>query len=255
MFEGNANITFLGGDWGNYGGADEEDSSMGTTGNDGPRETCPGDSGPQPQTNILFDGVTWHDVFYSTSLDGCTGGPGSCVEWGVSHPDCFEINGYVDGVTIQNSTFYHCGNTMLSLFTDQGNVDNVIARHNVFRDMAPTSYYGVQWVDTAAHTCNDNKFLDNTYMPNAPTAWKVNAPPRFECVTSSGSTGHPRRREHVPGGAALERLRHGHRGALPHGLAGQHLPVRQLLLSTRPPRFSPGSTLFEGPVVAAAQGG
>ena len=141
---------------------------MGTTGGDGPLETCPGDSAPRPQTNILFDGVTFHDVFYSTDLTGCSGDAGGCLEWGASHPDCFEINGYVDGVTIQNSTFYHCGNTMLSLYTDQGDINNVTAQNNTFRDMAPTSYYGIQWVDTAAHTCNNDKFINNTYMPNAP---------------------------------------------------------------------------------------
>ncbi len=188
MFEGNAHITFQGGDWGNYGGANEEDSTMGTTGGSGPTETCPGDSGPQPQTNILFDGVTWHDVLYMNNLAGCTGPQGSCVEWGASHPDCFEINGYVDGVTIQNSTFYHCGNTMLSLYTDQGDIDNVTAQHNVFRDMAPTSYYGIQWVDNAGHKCNSDQFLNNTFTPNAPTAWNPNTPPRFECATSSTGT-------------------------------------------------------------------
>ena len=189
MFEGNANITFQGGDWGNYSGANEEDSSLGTTGGDGPLETCPGDSSPLPQTNILFDGVTFHDVFYSTDLTGCTGDAGGCIEWGDSHPDCLEINGYVDGVTIQNSTFYHCGNTMLSLYTDQGDIDNVTAQNNTFRDMAPTSYYGIQWVDTAAHTCNNDKFINNTYTPNAPNAWNENTPPRFECVTTNQDTG------------------------------------------------------------------
>jgi hypothetical protein len=75
---------------------------------------------------------------------------------------------------------------MLSLYTDQGDIKNVVARNNTFRDMAPSSYYGVQWVDTTAgFTCSSNKFLDNTYTPNAPNAWTPNAPPRFECAAPS----------------------------------------------------------------------
>jgi chitodextrinase len=182
MFEGNTNVTFRGGDWGGYGSPDEEDSTMGTTGGSGPLITCPGDAAPQPQHNILFDGVTWHDVFWNVACTTLN----TCAAWGSSHPDCFEINGYVDGVTVQNSTFYHCGNTMLSLFTDQGNVDNVVVRNNTFRDMAPTSNWGIQWTDTSAFTCSGNKFLNNSYMPNAPTAWIPNTPPRFECNLAPG---------------------------------------------------------------------
>jgi chitodextrinase len=186
MFEGNANVTFQGGDWGNYSGAGEEDSTMGTTGAYGPAETCPGDSSPQPQRNIVFNGVTWHDVFWISSCTVVNGG--QCSEWGGSHPDCFEINGYVDGVTIENSTFYHCGNTMLSLYTDQGNIDNVVAQNNTFRDNAPWSYYGIQWVTTANFTCSGDKFVNNTYTPNAPNGWFANTPPRFECASGGTPT-------------------------------------------------------------------
>jgi hypothetical protein len=182
MFEGNANITFKGGDWGGYANPDEEDSTMGTSGGTGPEETCPGDSAPRPQRNIVFDGLTWHDVFWNVACDAV----GSCAAWGDSHPDCFEINGYVDGVTIENSTFYHCGNTMLSLYTDQGQVDHVVVRNNVFRDMAPTSYWGIQWTDTGPFTCSGDKFLNNVYIPNAPGAWQSNTPPRFDCNLAPG---------------------------------------------------------------------
>ena len=50
-----------------------------------------------------------------------------------------------------------------------------------FRDMAPTSNWGIQWTDTGPYTCSGDKFLNNTYTPNAPTAWQANTPPRFEC--------------------------------------------------------------------------
>jgi hypothetical protein len=160
---------------------------------------CNGTTAP-PAHNVMFDGVTFHDVFWNAScIDSaapcadpfgitCTSGIGTCSDgWGGSHPDCLEINGYVDGVTIKNSTFEHCGNTMLSLYTDQGNIDNVVVQSNTFRDMAPTSFYGMQWTDTSAtFTCSGNKFLNNTYTPNAPTAWQPNPPARFECNLKAG---------------------------------------------------------------------
>ena len=186
MFEGNANVTFQGGDWGGYSSPGEEDSTMGTTGAYGPARTCPGDSGPKPQSNIVFDGVTWHDVFYLSSCTFVNGG--QCSEWGGAHPDCFEINGYVDGVTVKNSTFSHCGNTMLSLYTDQGQINNVVVDHNTFTNMSDDTYFGIQWVTTANFTCSGNQFTNNTYTPNAPGAWIPNAPPRFECKTGAVPT-------------------------------------------------------------------
>jgi hypothetical protein len=186
MFEGNADFTFKGGDWGGYSSPGEEDSTMGTTGAYGPQRTCPGDSSPQPQKNILFDGVTFHDVFWISSCTVVNGG--QCSQWGGSHPDCFEINGYVDGVTIVNSTFFHCGNTMLSLYTDQGDIDNVIVRNSTFRDNAPWSWYGIQWVTTANFDCSGDQFVNNTYTPNAPNAWYANTPPRFACKAASANS-------------------------------------------------------------------
>ena len=186
MFEGNADFTFKGGDWGGYSSPGEEDSTMGTTGAYGPQRTCSGDSSPQPQKNILFDGVSFHDVFWISSCTVVNGG--QCSQWGGSHPDCFEINGYVDGVTIANSTFFHCGNTMLSLYTDQGDIDNVTVRNSTFRDNAPWSWYGIQWVTTAGFDCSGDRFVNNTYTPNAPNAWYPNTPPRFACKTPSAST-------------------------------------------------------------------
>jgi hypothetical protein len=52
--------------------------------------------------------------------------------------------------------------------------------------MAPWSWYGIQWVTTANFTCSGDKFVGNTYTPNAPSAWQPNTPPRFECA--SGGT-------------------------------------------------------------------
>jgi chitodextrinase len=206
ILEGNSNITFRGGSWGGYATPDDEDSGIGTSNGAGVADpaglaTCAGTTAG-PASNILFDGVTFHDVFWNPDLPctdsattcalpfgiTCSSAIGTCGDgWGASHPDCLEINGYVNGVTIENSTFVHCGNTMLALYTDQGNIDNVIVRNNTFRDMAPTSYYGMQWTDTTeGFTCSGDKFLNNTYTPNAPGAWFANTPPRFECNLASG---------------------------------------------------------------------
>ena len=199
ILEGNSNITFAGGAWGGYATRDDEDSGIGTSGATGPTATCGGTPAP-PAHNITFDGVTFHDVFWNAGCTDssvvctlpfaitCTTAVGTCTDgWASSHPDCLEVNGNVDGVLIENSTFVHCGNTMLSLYTDQGNIDNVVVRNNTFRDMAPTSYYGMQWTDTTAgFTCSGDKFLDNTYTPNAPGAWQANTPARFECNLAPG---------------------------------------------------------------------
>jgi hypothetical protein len=204
ILEGNSNITFKGGSWGGYATPNDEDSGIGTSNGVGVADPAGlakcGGATAGPARNIVFDGVTFHDVFWNTGCTDtsvtctlpfgitCSSAIGTCSDgWGGSHPDCLEINGYVNGVTIENSTFVHCGNTMLVLYTDQGNIDNVVVRNNTFRDMAPTSYYGLQWTDTTeGFTCSGDKFLNNTYLPNAGGGWLANTPPRFECSLAPG---------------------------------------------------------------------
>jgi hypothetical protein len=77
---------------------------------------------------------------------------------------------------------------MLSLYTDQGDIDNVTVRNSTFRDNAPWSWYGIQWVTTANFDCSGDRFVDNRYTPNAPNGWYPNTPPRFACNTPSAST-------------------------------------------------------------------
>ena len=138
IFEGTSHVTFLGGSWGGYHEPGEQDSGMGTTGADGPAETCPGDSAPKPASYITFDRVTWHDVFMNTTPS----------QWGDSHPDCFEINGYTDHVTIENSRFYNCGSTFFSLYGNQGPDTNLLFKNNVLFNLNDNTrsieYYGVQ---------------------------------------------------------------------------------------------------------------
>jgi hypothetical protein len=198
MFEGNARIRFVGGSWGGYATPGEEDSSIGTTEAAGPDGTpCPGQSTELPSTDIVFDGVTWHDVFANTPA----------TAWGGSHPDCFEINGYTLRLTIENSRFLGCGNTFWSLYGSQGANYDVRFTHNLLRGLndhpASDEYYGVQLhsdpgsPDTPGHgVCGNVVMSDNTVEPNnphAPYAYsgfviQCDAAPGYRPVELTGNT-------------------------------------------------------------------
>jgi hypothetical protein len=133
ILEGNGALTFQGGSWGGYSNPGDEDSAIGTSGATGATRSC-GGKPAGPTHDVLFDGITFHDNFW--------GKPES--QWGGSHPDCFEINGDVNGVTIRNSTFVRCQDSFLAIYSDQGNVTNVTIDHNTFTDLGDTTYYGSQ---------------------------------------------------------------------------------------------------------------
>lgn len=177
VLEGNQSIRFRGGSWGGYSTPGEEDSVVGTSGSGGPTRTCGGTLAP-PVRDLVFDGVTWHDVFYNV--------PASSL--GGSHPDCFEINGFVDGVVIRNSTFTRCGNTFLMIDTDQGAVRNILIEANRFVDVSNDTYYGVQIVSTGSGTCDGLVFRRNSYFPNTPSGLAPQAPIRTECTAPAGGT-------------------------------------------------------------------
>src|SRR5205807_7323783 len=119
ILEGNTRITFRGGSWGGYATPGQDDSAIGTAGAAGPERMCNGQVAP-PAHAILFDGVTFHDVFWRVPE----------TAWGGSHPDCVELNGYVDGVIIRNSLFVRCASTFTELNPDQGDITNVTFTNN-----------------------------------------------------------------------------------------------------------------------------
>ncbi|MDX6466674.1 MAG: hypothetical protein QOI27_1714 [Gaiellaceae bacterium] len=176
ILEGNGPLTFEGGSWGGYSNPGDEDSAIGTAGATGPTRSCGGKPAP-PTHDVLFDGITFHDNFW--------GKPES--QWGGSHPDCFEINGYVDRVTIRNSTFLRCQDSFLAIYSDQGNVANVTVENNTFTDLGNTTYYGSQWVSGGKpYKCGGIVFKGNTWRPNNPNGKYPYSGLRTECEPPPG---------------------------------------------------------------------
>jgi hypothetical protein len=204
---GNTNVTFRGGSWGGY--SSGEDSAIGGDPSIPVDQTC-GTGVNQPSRNITFDGVTWHDVFWDSQcvagsttcveVDGahCTpeypddspGGP--CVEWQGAHPDCFEIDGDVDGLTIENSTFERCGDSFLAVYGDElAPVTNVTVRDNTFEDGDPFGFWSVQLSDAGhRYSCGAITFTGNTFDTNNdgdPNTDFRGGPIRIDCSGASSS--------------------------------------------------------------------
>jgi hypothetical protein len=168
--EGNSNITFRGGSWGGYDTPGDHNSAIGTGGD---IESCDGASPAPPSHDILFDGVTWHDSFWGKTPD----------EWGGSHPDCLQIDGYVDGVTIRNSVFTRCGDNFLAVYAEIGGpAENVTIERNLFLDGSTYGYFGVQLTDEGKpYRCSGIVFKNNIYHPNSPNAGYPYSPIRTQC--------------------------------------------------------------------------
>ena len=176
--EGTSQITFHGGSWGGYSSPGEADSAIGTSGAAGPTYSCGGQAA-KPATDIVFDGVLFHDVFW--------GVPSS--EWGGSHPDCFEINGYVGAVVVRNSRFVRCASTFMQINPDQGDILNATFEKNVYKQLGDESWYGIQITSAGKPwRCGNVIFRRNTYLPSNPEAktWP-NGPIRTDCEPSPGT--------------------------------------------------------------------
>jgi chitodextrinase len=183
VLEGNENITFQGGSWGGYSQPGTGDSGIGTAGAYGPTRTCNG-AAPGPARNIVFDGLTFHDVFWGKAPS----------EWGGSHPDCFEINGNATGVTIRNSTFLRCGDSFIGLYTDQGDLTNITLENNTFRDLGNYTWFSIQLHGgpsrDSGKRCGGIVFRGNRFEPNNPGALGPYSSLRTTCdTTGSGLPG------------------------------------------------------------------
>jgi hypothetical protein len=176
MLEGNSDITFDGGSWGGYSDPGDEDSAIGTAGADGPNRFCNGTLAG-PVHNVVFDHFTWHDVFWGKTV----------AQWGGSHPDCFEINGNVDGLTIRDSAFVRCQDSFLAIYTSQGSVSNITVERTVFLNLGDTTYYGNQWVSLVpGSTCSAIVFRNNLWLPNNPGALYPFSSIRANCPPAAG---------------------------------------------------------------------
>lgn len=166
------NVLFQGGSWGGY-GTDGDMDSMVTS--DPSRCDTPG----QARTHgIVFDGVTFHDVFWGQSAANLV----------KSHPDCLEANGPVSDLTIKNSRFLRCSNSFLMFNTnamESPGLRNITIEHNVFRDIGD-SYFGIQMWDGNASdgwpTCSNVVFRANLYAPgNHTVSGYLYAPFKIAC--------------------------------------------------------------------------
>jgi len=176
--EGTSQLTFKGGSWGGYAAPGEQDSAIGTSGAYGPENSCGGQPAA-PAHDIVLDGVTFHDVFWGVPASG----------WGGSHPDCFEVNGYVDGLTIRNSHFLRCASTFMQINGDQGDITNVTFENNVYSQLGDDTWYGIQITSGGKPgKCGNIVFRHNTYLPANPqaTTWP-NGPIRTDCETVPGT--------------------------------------------------------------------
>ena len=206
---GNSNVTFHGGSWGGY--SHGEDSAIGGDSSIADLQTC-GTGVNQPSRNIHFDGVTWHDVYWTSQYASGTFAPpciqsngvyctpaapqdspgGPCVEWNGAHPDCFEIDGDIDGLTIENSTFVRCGDSFLAIYGDSlAPVQNVTIRNNTFADGDPFGFWSVQMNDSGhPFSCGGLAFTGNTFdtnNPNNPNTDFVGGPVRISCSGAPSS--------------------------------------------------------------------
>jgi len=178
ILEGNRNIVLRGGA---YGGAHtqgvEEDPVVGTSHSRGPGANCDGAIAP-PSRNLLFDGVLFHD-----SMWGAT----SRAFYDPAHPDCLQIQGYVQGLVIRNSTFLRCGDSFLGMYPDQGDIFDVRIENNAFIELGNLTYFGIQIAKSdTPYSCGNFVFRRNVYWPNNPTSWAPYSIPRFSC-TANGS--------------------------------------------------------------------
>lgn len=170
VFEGTVSSTIKGGSYGGYNTPSvEEDSAIGTSG-----RGC--DGSMPPARNIVFDGVTFHDSYWPVH---------SRADFGTSHPDCFQIIGNVDGLTIRNSMFERCGDSFIGGFPDQGDFSNVVIEHNTFRQLGGFTYFGMQISgQTHAYRCSNVTIRSNYYWPDNPTSLSPNSGIRLACPNS-----------------------------------------------------------------------
>jgi hypothetical protein len=120
--------------------------------------------------NITIERSRFHDVLYVPESG-----------WGGAHPDCFELEGRVDGITFRGNVFERCGNTFVGGYTDFGHLLNVTFENNVFRSIGPSTWWSMQFGSNGDYRCEGLVFRFNTYDPNNPDAFEPHAPPLLTC--------------------------------------------------------------------------
>jgi chitodextrinase len=153
-----------------------------------------GDSGLSPNPhgvawirNVVIEDSRFHDVYY---------GPDST--WSGAHPDCLELEGNTDNITIRRVVFERCGNTFIGIFTDWGPNNNVTLENNVFRNIGPSTWWSMQ----AGLECNGFVFRYNTFDPNNASAFSPHAAPLITCGGGAQVYGNIFRKGPGPSGEA-----------------------------------------------------
>ena len=177
MIEGNDHVTIRNSSFGGYGTpGDTSDNAIGTAGATGPTRSCGGGTAG-PSSNIVIENSSFHDVFW--------GVPQS--QWAGAHPDCLEVNGYVDGLTIRNNDFYHCQDSFFALYPDQGDVLNVTFTGNMLHDGGTDSWFAIQHVcDTSGPYRGGNVTFSNNTFDTNPNALDPYPSLRAACIARSG---------------------------------------------------------------------
>jgi hypothetical protein len=120
--------------------------------------------------NIVIERSRFHDVLYVPESG-----------WDGAHPDCFEIEGRVDGITFRRNIFERCGNTFFGGYTDFGHILNVTFENNIFRSIGPSTYWAMQLGSNGDYRCEGLVFRFNTFDPDNPNALEPHAPPLLTC--------------------------------------------------------------------------
>jgi len=127
--------------------------------------------------NIVLDGAYIHDYFWHQN-------PGSGP-----HPDCLQVYGGVDGLTIRNSRFERCAESFIGSYPDFGDVKNVLIEDTTFTDISETgrgTYFAAQFGCNPANnsfqgTGDGFTLRRTTWKPNALGIDGVGIPVRTDC--------------------------------------------------------------------------
>ena len=118
-----------------------------------------------PPRNVLFDGVSFHDMLRA---------PGSSY-----HVDCLHVMA-VDGLIVRRSRFWNCEafDILFTVFGDAGSPHNVLLENNFF-ECCNSGYYSVQLGSDHGEQWSDFELRNNTSNKAFSVASELTGPIRF----------------------------------------------------------------------------
>jgi hypothetical protein len=101
---------------------------------------------------------------------------------GSAHPDCMQLYGGTDGLTLRSSTFHDCEQSFIGAYPDFGDIRNVVIESTTFRNLTNRTYWLSQWGQSGhSYRCDGIVLRGNTFDPNNPGALEPYSPLRTEC--------------------------------------------------------------------------